>query len=243
MDEKQLLYIYPEIEMILKHPIFVRLKKIRLTVPAKYSCYDSAIGAARMSYFIISVLKYRHTQLYITEDEVKIVTLSALFYFSGTPPFGPFSNECCMEDVLSQSVKNASDILSTEYPEYMDWIKYIINPYQFICPNPERLFVASIVNGFDDTLGSIGLDYTWRRGSLLENGNFIGFDPVDLMCGVILSNNNLICMDSVSKQFASFKLLKRYLENQKIPQSPKLDITTIPYYHLHDDVSIMELLE
>ena len=240
MDYKQLLIIYPEFEHVIKHPLIQRLKKIRLSNPPKYSCYDHAVSAARMSFFMASVLKYRHIHLNVTDEELEIVTLSSLLYFTGTPPFGPFCEQYNRENILAQSAKNATVVLSAKYPQHLPWIKYIIHPAGSNCPNPERLFLSSIVNGVDDTLGSINLDCTWRRGSLLEDGHLLGFHPVDLMISVIINNHAIVCMNHVSNQYASYKLLKRYLENEKTEIPVSIDIDNFPYFSIFDDASILE---
>ena len=146
-----------------------------------------------MSFFMASVLKYRHIHLNVTDEELEIVTLSS-FLFTG--PHGRFVNNN-RENILAQSAKNATVVLSAKYPQHLPWIKYIIHPAGSNCPNPERLFLSSIVNGVDDTLGSINLDCTWRRGSLLEDGHLLGFHPVDLMVSVIINNHAIVCMNHV----------------------------------------------
>ncbi len=212
-SEHQLLQIIPDIGQILQNPVMARLKHIRLSNPPIYSCYEHAINACRMCIFAMKILKYRHISLNITDDEIHIAALSCLFYFTGTPPYGPFSVCCSTDTMLERSAKNVVMLLTgTNFIDYVPWIQYIIYPSRHSCPDKDRAFLANIVSGMDDLLGIIPLDYTWRRGSLLQNGIFSGFSPVDLICHCVLNNEGLSVLDSAKEQLDALNLLKRYFE-------------------------------
>lgn len=212
-SEHQLLQIIPDIGELLQKPVITRLKHIRLSNPPIYSCYEHAINACRMCVFAMKILKYRHISLNITDAEIHIAALSCLFYFTGTPPYGPFSMCCSTDTMLEKSAKNVVMLLTdTEFMDYIPWIQYIIYPPGYKCPDKDRAFLVNIVSGMDDLLGIVPLDYTWRRGSLLQNGIFSGFCPVNLLCHCVLNNEGLSVLDGVKEQLHALNVLKRYLE-------------------------------